>query len=129
MGMSGVRERIESFSRQLCFPLLCLSRLFVQHWLGVRSVNGNRHAKARRILIYGAGAAGRELAGLMSSTYDNRAVGFLDDDPALQGRQITGLPVFAVSDLQHAAISLAASQVMLAIPALDGDDDRRSLPN
>lgn len=118
MGMSGVPRTIGIIQPAVMLSLLCLSRLFVQHWLGGRSVNGNRHAKARSILIYGAGAAGRELAGLMSSTYDNRAVGFLDDDPALQGRQIAGLPVFAVSDLQHAAISLAASEVMLAIPSL-----------
>jgi FlaA1/EpsC-like NDP-sugar epimerase len=58
------------------------SRLFVRYWLGGFSRN-NLLNEMPKALIYGAGYAGRQLAGALLSSSDFRVVGFVDDDDRL----------------------------------------------
>jgi sugar O-acyltransferase (sialic acid O-acetyltransferase NeuD family) len=49
---------------------------------------------AQRIVIVGAGGMGREAAAWVADALpDTRVLGFLDDDEALHGREVAGLPV------------------------------------
>ncbi len=72
----------------------------------------------RRVMIVGAGWAGRTLA-LLLARYDTanyRAVGFIDDDSAKQGNRIDGLPVLGGSaDLVHMARAHQIDEVAVAI--------------
>jgi exopolysaccharide biosynthesis polyprenyl glycosylphosphotransferase len=54
----------------------------------------------RRVLIVGAGQAGRKIARVLSDLHETgyRAIGFIDDDPAKQGSVIAGLPVMGSSE-------------------------------
>ena len=52
-----------------------------------------------QIAIYGAGGFAREVAWLAESCDgDHRVVCFVDDNPALFGRQINGIPVMSLED-------------------------------
>ena len=68
-------------------------------------------------MVYGAGAAGRELAKLLSASVDTAVVGFIDDDGSLQGRHILGLPVFSPTDVDDANRTFSATEIMFAIPS------------
>jgi len=70
----------------------------------------------QQIAIYGCGGSGRELAWLVQScdqeAEPRKAVCFIDDDPALQGQRINGLPVLsldaAAQDFPAASIVCSA---------------------
>jgi uncharacterized protein YbaR (Trm112 family)/SAM-dependent methyltransferase len=49
--------------------------------------------RERRVLVFGAGAAGQEAVKLLSRVAPNRVVGVVDNDPAKEGKQIEGFTV------------------------------------
>jgi FlaA1/EpsC-like NDP-sugar epimerase len=79
-------------------------------------------------MIVGAGEAGRLLAEQMRREPElgREPVGFVDDDQALVGSQVLGLPVVArTDDLVTAARQLAAEEILIAIPSARGALIRR----
>ncbi len=80
-----------------------------------------------RVLIIGAGAAGRALVQeLQVGELPVEPVAFLDDAPDLQGNIICGLPVLGGSDeLQSAVDQTGADEILLAIPSAGGPLIRR----
>ncbi len=88
---------------------------------------GNGIEAPRRLLVVGAGEAGRALVEeLRRDGYAVEAVGFLDDDPALVGTEVAGLPVLGpTDDLVAAARNSAADEILIAIPTAGGALIRR----
>lgn len=75
----------------------------------------------RKALIIGAGGAGRTIAQVISRTVisDYQLVGYIDDDPAKQGRIIEGIPVLGThEDLVSLVRALDVDEVILAITHL-----------
>lgn len=71
-----------------------------------------------RVLIYGAGKTGMQLAAALKAHESVEAVAFIDDSPALQSLMIAGLPVYSPSQLARIAKSRSVSRVLLAMPSL-----------
>jgi FlaA1/EpsC-like NDP-sugar epimerase len=69
-----------------------------------------------KVLIYGAGSAGRQLANALSNSYEMRVVGYLDDDDRLHGHVLNGLAIYSPQDLSGLVVSLGISDVLLALP-------------
>lgn len=83
---------------------------------------------ARRLLIIGAGEAGRmlarEIANLAADQYS--VVGFLDDAPPLHGTRVEGVPVVgATASLPDAVNAHAVDEVLIAVPSAGRDFVRR----
>ena len=94
------------------------SRAFVQIMLG-DALSGLMGVKGRRrVLIYGAGAAGRQLAAALATGNEIRVVGYIDDDVAIQGRILNGLRIYAPANLKRLVAQLNISEILLAMPAL-----------
>jgi len=79
-------------------------------------------AEGRRLLIYGAGAAGemllRELRNDPELGY--QPIGFLDDDERKRGRRIHGLRIYGGRDrLEDVIEKGTVEEVVIAIPSLD----------
>jgi FlaA1/EpsC-like NDP-sugar epimerase len=75
---------------------------------------------ARRLLIVHAGSVGREMASLITShPWSGLAlVGFVDDDPALAGRQVEGHPVIGTTaDVVPLVRDQQIDDVIVALPA------------
>lgn len=71
-----------------------------------------------RVLIYGAGSTGLQLASALRS-HDSIAVySFIDDDPALTGQRLGGLPIHAPDRIQQVARNYDITRVILAIPSV-----------
>jgi len=75
----------------------------------------SRHAKTR-VAIYGAGAAGAQLAAALRLAGSHSVEFFLDDAPHLWRREINGIPIRAPQTLQQGLNRI--DQVLLAIPSL-----------
>ena len=76
-----------------------------------------RRLHRRRVLVVGAGAAGRGLARELRETHEARVVGFLDDNPRVRRRRILGITVVGSMDEASRAIaSTRAEEVLVTIP-------------
>lgn len=72
----------------------------------------------RRVVIYGAGATGIQLAAALSTHDAIEAVAFVDDNPALYGLTVSGLPVHSPADLKTLIKVKKVDRVLLAMPAM-----------
>lgn len=102
-------------------PLLLLtvgaSRALAHYWLSGLYLNRLQRKALPKVLIYGAGSAGRQLAAAMGNSTEMRAVGFLDDDDRLHGQVLNGLRIYPPGELAQWARRLGVSDVLLAIPS------------
>jgi len=75
-----------------------------------------------RVLIVGAGRAGRSLARDLREGRDARVVGFLDDNPRVRRRRILGISVVgSLDEAERAIASSRADEVLVTIPAAPAD--------
>lgn len=77
-----------------------------------------RHSEqvVEKVIIYGAGAAGAQLAVSLAGSDDFLPVAFIDDDPGLIGKKVEGLTVHAASDVGDLIAKSKAARILLAIP-------------
>jgi len=76
----------------------------------------------RRVLVVGAGQAGRALVRDLDRAGDARVVGFLDDNPRLRRRRVQGVPVLGAIDDAAAALETArADELVVTIPGAPHD--------
>ena len=87
------------------------------------SLKATRHLSQWRVAIYGAGAAGAQLAAALRLTGNHNVVAFIDDDSAIWGRSINGISIQPPSLLP--ALIDQIDQVFLAIPSLDRSARRK----
>ena len=100
------------------WALACIAIIgsrFVAKWV-IWAVGGHLVGQRPSVIIYGAGAAGTQLAlSLLKSHY---VVAFLDDDPALQRRDVAGFKVYAPSALQGLLNDFSVHQIILSMPSI-----------
>jgi len=77
-----------------------------------------RNQPRLRVLIYGAGNTGLQLAHAFMSHESIEPVAFVDDNTSLQGVSLAGLPVFAPPKIAEFAKKEGISRVLLAMPAI-----------
>ncbi|WP_255247263.1 nucleoside-diphosphate sugar epimerase/dehydratase [Sphingopyxis sp. GW247-27LB] len=71
----------------------------------------------RRVLVYGAGRAGQQLALSLRHEPQVLLVGFVDDDLRLDGQRLDGVPVFGANRLEEILADTDIDEVLLAIPS------------
>jgi UDP-GlcNAc:undecaprenyl-phosphate GlcNAc-1-phosphate transferase len=97
----------------LCTSLVGASRLTLRLLPEIRTLRSHR----RRVLIVGAGRAGRGLARELRDAHEARVVGFLDDNPRVRRRRILGITVVgALDETARAIASSHAEEVLVTIP-------------
>ncbi len=89
-----------------------LFRVLIVDVLGRKKFGG----ELRRVLIYGAGVAGQQLASSLRSDPEFHVVGFVDDDLRLRGQELDGHRVYGTDRLDEALKATKASDVLLAMP-------------
>jgi FlaA1/EpsC-like NDP-sugar epimerase len=104
-------------------PLLLLlavgaSRAIARYWLSGMYVSHLIHGTLPKVLIYGAGSAGRQLVGAMGNSPEMQVVGFLDDDVRLHGQVLNGLQIYNPEQMTKLVSKLAVSVVLLAMPSI-----------
>ncbi len=74
-------------------------------------------ADVRRVVVYGAGRAGQQLALSLRHEPQVHLVGFVDDDLRLDGQRLDGVPVFGANRLHDLLEDTDVDEVLLAIPS------------
>ena len=97
----------------VAFIFICSSRVFARSYL----IHRRARMKRDRVIIYGAGSAGAQLAiGLLGGD-EFLPVAFVDDDPVLQKITVKGLVVHSPSAISELIGEKGATRVLLAIPS------------
>jgi len=111
----GLPEEVLAVFFMVLMLLLATSRVVMREVvLAIYRNGGNR----KRVLIYGAGQTGRQLAAALSTDDAILPIGFVDANPTLQSLVFNGLRVYAparIRDLYHAD---AFDRVVLAMPSV-----------
>ncbi len=96
---------------------VALTRGLVRLFLGGEYQMRVRESKLPRVIIYGAGDAGRQLLMALEAGRAMRVVAFVDDDRKLQGCVINGITVYSPKRLARLIANFDAKTVLLAIPS------------
>lgn len=117
IGVDGVPRTVGLIQPMLLLLAVGASRAFARFWLSGLYKSMLKRAQMPKVLIFGAGTAGRQLAAGMSNSQDMHVVGFLDDDSRLHDRMMNGLPIHNPKNLSVLVKSLGISNVLLALPS------------
>lgn len=118
VGVQGVPRTIGLIQPLLLLFAVGASRALVSHWLGNSYREQLLLGRLPKVLIYGAGAAGRELAAAIRNSKKMQVVGFVDDDSALQGGVLNGLKIYQPEKLAKIVDTHEISDILLAIPSI-----------
>lgn len=126
-GMRPVPIGVLFFQAVLVFVTTSAARIAVRV---VLHLNATRRGDRQRVLIVGAGSAGPLLLREIQAHPDfgMSVVGFLDDDAALHGRTINGVPVLGgTGELAARVAEYNIQEVIVAMPSAPRDTIRRIL--
>ncbi|MBB5514562.1 FlaA1/EpsC-like NDP-sugar epimerase [Rubricella aquisinus] len=76
-----------------------------------------RETKRQPVLVYGAGAAGIQLASALRQAREARPVAFVDDNPTLHGLMVAGLSVHAPKALPSLIARHKIARILIAMPS------------
>ena len=119
IGIDAVPRTVGLIQPILLLLMVGASRALANVWLGGSYSNILKKNNVTKVLIYGAGSAGRQLAGALTGSHDMRVMGFLDDDNNLQGHVINGLRVYQPDELAKLISTHKISDILLALPSFN----------
>jgi FlaA1/EpsC-like NDP-sugar epimerase len=117
IGVQGVPRTVGLIQPIVVFLLVGASRAAARVWLGGLYQLEIKKLSLPKVMIYGAGSAGRQLASGMANSHDMRVIGFLDDDDRLHGHVLNGLQIYNPVDLEEIASQKGVTNVLLAMPS------------
>ena len=101
----------------LLVVLLGVPRLIYRYWKDSR-FDLARGIPSKRVLVLGAGRAGETLIRELTRENRYRPVGILDDNTALRGAKVHGVPVLGtLEQLPDRAREVAAEMLLIAMPS------------
>lgn len=118
IGVPGVPRTVGIIQPMLLLIFVGLSRVLARVWLSDQYLSLLKHASRPKVLIYGAGKTGRQLAAAMVNSHEIQLAGFLDDDDRFHNHLLNGQRIYNPSDLPDLVASLNISDVLLAMPSL-----------
>lgn len=118
IGIPNVPRTVGLIQPMLLLLTVGASRAMARFWLGGLYQSQLQLGLLPKVLIYGAGTSGMQLAAAMANSHEMRVVGFLDDDKRLQGHVLNGLTIYNPEDLHELVESSGIATVLLALPSI-----------
>ena len=114
-GIKGIPRSIGIIQPILLFLLISASRVSIKL---IFLTNLKKSKNKTRVLIYGAGSAGRQLLTSLENNLEMKVVGFLDDDPQFHRQIILGKTVYKPFNLSGLIVKKNIHLVLLALPSI-----------
>lgn len=119
IGFEGIPRSIGIIQPILLFFSVGLSRYSVRAWLSLpSSTSGVRSSASPKILIYGAGKTGRQIANSILMQNEGLVYGFIDDKSEIQGQTINGLRIYRPEDFPRLVNRFGITDLLIAIPSI-----------
>ncbi len=123
--IQGIPRSIGIIQPLLLFFSVTGSRLLVKYLI-VSTYNSTNNSKnKKKILIYGAGNAGRQLLTNLENNTELEVVGFLDDDVKLHNQVMLGQTVFSPTRLDNLINLKNVNIVLLALPSISRNSRKK----
>ena len=116
--IEGIPRSIGIIQPLLLFFSITGSRLLVKYLLITNYYPNNNSKLKKKVLIYGAGNAGRQLLISLENNSEFEVVGFLDDDVRLHNQVMLGQTIFPQSKLDNLVKNKNINLVLLALPSI-----------
>ncbi|NKB63386.1 MAG: NAD-dependent epimerase/dehydratase family protein [Gammaproteobacteria bacterium] len=118
-GIQIVPRSVVMINWLTCLLLVGGARMMARWLLTVRvpGILGMEPDNRKNVLIYGAGAAGMQLAISMSYSREMRPVAFLDDQFTLKNQQVNGLHVYHPDETGQLIDKFDVQDILLAMPS------------
>jgi FlaA1/EpsC-like NDP-sugar epimerase len=118
IGIPGAPRSVGILQPLLLLLGVGLSRALARYWLGGLYQSRLVLSNLPRVLIYGAGAAGRQLATALKSSSEMHVLGMLDDDDRLNRHLLNGLKIYNPADLIQIVKRNKIDYILLAMPSI-----------
>ena len=105
--------------------MIILSRIIIRIILGIKFNLRDKNIIKEKVLIYGAGEAGRQLANTILYSKKMIFLGFIEDNKKLIGHKINNKIIYDSKNLKTIKDKLKIDTILLAIPSLS--NERKSL--
>ena len=116
-GIQGIPRSIGLIQPMLLFFGITSSRSIVRY-LYIKIVSSKKSKYKNKVLIYGAGDAGRQLLTSLENNNEMKVVGFLDDDISLHNQRMQDQIVFSPSKIKDLIAFKDIDTVLLALPSI-----------
>ena len=116
-GVQGVPRTFGLIQPFVLFFLVGVSRFSARFYLYTLHKHHLNISPTIKVMIYGAGSAGRQIATVIANNNDMSVEGFLDDDHNLHGHHLNGLRVYNPKILEIIAKKKDVTTVLLAMPS------------
>ena len=119
-GMVGFMASIDGIPRSVILInwLLCVVTFGGSRMIGCWLLSGAQNQKTTKVIIYGAGSAGRQLSIALTQSVEYKTVAFIDDNAQFQRQSINGIEVFSREDIDRLIEQKNATEVLLAMPTI-----------
>ena len=111
-GLQSAPYRVGVMLWALLVLYICFSRFATSKFLA----SSRQQHDPERVLIYGAGSAGAQLAASLQLNREILPVAMIDDDLSLIGKRVKGLKVYDATDLEKLVKDERINRVLLALP-------------
>ena len=118
--MIGFMTAVDGIPRSVILINWLLGILIIggSRMIGRWLLSDHQNKKTTKVIVYGAGSAGRQLSIALAQSYEYRPVAFIDDNADLQHQSINGIEVFAKDHLNNLIEKKNATEILLALPAI-----------
>ena len=117
-GVKDIPRSIGIIQPMLLFFAVVGSRLFVKYLLGGNYLFKDKSHFLKKVLVYGAGSAGRQLVSALANSNELKVVAFLDDDDRLHGQVLQGQEIYSSLKVPDLIKSKEVQLILLAIPSI-----------
>ena len=116
--VEGIPRPIGFFQPLLLFFAILSSRLGIKYIFS-KNYDFKKFFDKKKVLIYGAGDAGRQLLTALENSSEFKVIGLLDDDSQLHRQILLGQTIYSPSNLERLVKTKNISIVFLALPTID----------
>jgi len=119
-GVPGIPRSVILINAMVALLVVGGSRMLMRWLLNRPQEEGEvREGRGRkRLVIFGAGEAGRQLAVGLHQSHEYKLCGFVDDAAELQRRDLMGVPILSLDQLKPFIGQKGVTDLLLAIPSI-----------
>ena len=78
----------------------------------------NKSLNKRKVLVYGAGEAGKQLVNSLKNNPEFKVIGFLDDNKKLQKKNLQSKKIYPLNKIEHLIKNKNVNLIFLAMPSI-----------
>jgi FlaA1/EpsC-like NDP-sugar epimerase len=115
-GIQGIPRSVILINWLLTILVISNSRM-VARWL-LLDFNIKNNSQSKNVVIYGAGAAGRQLLNALSQSSEYNPIALIDDSADMYRKKINGIHVISPNNLERLINHKNIDEVLLAMPSI-----------